>query len=559
MKMRISRLAIHFILSFTLLGILLCLISFYISYDEYKKSIEKHYNTTAYDIAVTGASYLKEEEIFAYYEIAKAVSYGEDKENEIQDSIAQATYLRISKQLKNLKETMRANDIFLVYVNPDILLSYQPNKEWLPITYIFDCFDGLEVPFTLGTNGSINPKYIYAAHHIITTGERWNEYFISKSFHGYNISALVPIRVGEEHLILVVEIPMQYISYSLSDYLLHTLPISISVILITLFLFMIYFYRQIIHPVKIITKETQNFVKDVYYDPIQLKKIRNKTEIGVLAKSILKMEQDIISYMEHLQKVTKEQERLNTELNIATQIQKSMLPNIMSLPEQEEYCIAASMTPAKAVGGDFYDFFMIDSSHLAIVMADVSGKGIPAALFMVIGKTLLKEHTKIKADPSTVFWEVNNLLCESNKEGLFITAFEGVLDLDSGLFFYVNAGHEMPFIGKKEGGFKPYSISPDFVLAGMEDTEYHIGQIQISPGDFIFQYTDGVTEATNLHNELFGMNRLECALNKKIFNSPDEVINYVKQEIDIFVGEAPQFDDITMLCLEFKQKRREKL
>ncbi|MDE5565951.1 MAG: PP2C family protein-serine/threonine phosphatase, partial [Anaeroplasmataceae bacterium] len=219
------------------------------------------------------------------------------------------------------------------------------------------------------------------------------------------------------------------------------------------------------------------------------------------------------------------------------------------------FSIAASMIPAKAVGGDFYDFFMVDENHLAIVMADVSGKGIPAALFMMIGKTLLKEYTKTNLDPASIFSKVNEILCESNKEGLFITAFEGILNLSTGDFYYVNAGHEMPFIAKKKSDFKPYSISPGFVLAGMEDTTYETGHIVLEAGDRIFQYTDGVTEASNQNNELFGMKRLEKALFNKNDLTPKEILKQVKLEIDSFVGQAPQFDDITMLCLEFKKKR----
>ena len=184
------------------------------------------------------------------------------------------------------------------------------------------------------------------------------------------------------------------------------------------------------------------------------------------------------------------------ELNVATNIQQSMLPCIFpAFPERKEIDIYATMDPAKEVGGDFYDFFMVDDKHLAIVIADVSGKGVPAALFMVIGKTLIKDHTTQGRDLGAVFTEVNNLLCESNSEEMFITAFEGVLNLETGEFNYVNAGHEMPFICKANGDFEPYKIRAAFVLAGMEGMKYRAGSMTLEPGDKIFQYTDGVTEA----------------------------------------------------------------
>ena len=245
------------------------------------------------------------------------------------------------------------------------------------------------------------------------------------------------------------------------------------------------------------------------------------------------------------------------ELNVATNIQKSMLPCIFpAFPERREFDIYATMDPAKEVGGDFYDFFMVDDRHLAIVAADVSGKGVPAALFMVIGKTLIKDHTTPGGDLGAVFTKVNNLLCESNSEGLFITAFEGVLDLVTGEFNFVNAGHEMPFICKAGGDFEPHKIRAGFVLAGMEDIKYRAGSMTLEPGDKIFQYTDGVTEATNVHNELYGMNRLGVILNKVKNGTPHEILPEIKKDIDEFVGAAPQFDDITMICLEYKERMK---
>jgi sigma-B regulation protein RsbU (phosphoserine phosphatase) len=233
-----------------------------------------------------------------------------------------------------------------------------------------------------------------------------------------------------------------------------------------------------------------------------------------------------------------------------------MLPCIFpAFPDRDEFGIHASMNPAKEVGGDFYDFFMVDDRHLAIVVADVSGKGVPAALFMVIGKTLIKDHTQPDRNLGDVFTEVNKILCESNSEGLFITAFEGVLDLVTGEFNYVNAGHELPFL-YRNGSFEVKKIRAGFVLAGMEDMHYRANSITLEPGDKIFQYTDGITEATNAKFELFGMDRLSESLNKCGNESPEKIISTVKTDIDEFVGSAPQFDDITMLCLEYKERMK---
>ena len=288
-------------------------------------------------------------------------------------------------------------------------------------------------------------------------------------------------------------------------------------------------------------------------------KIYSNDEIGDLAVRFNNMAASLKTYISDLTSITAEKERIGAELDIAKHIQASMLPCIFpAFPEKPEFDIYATMDPAKEVGGDFYDFFMVDDRHLAIVMADVSGKGVPAALFMVIGKTLIKDHTTPDRDLGKVFTEVNNLLCEANSEGLFITAFEGVLDLVTGEFKYVNAGHEMPFICKAGGEFAPYKIRAAFVLAGMEDMRYRAGSMMLEPGDKVFQYTDGVTEATNSSNELYGMDRLGTILNKVKEGTPHEILPAVKKNIDEFVAEAPQFDDITMLCLEYRARMEEK-
>ena len=256
--------------------------------------------------------------------------------------------------------------------------------------------------------------------------------------------------------------------------------------------------------------------------------------------------------------ITRESQRIGAELDVATHIQSSMLPCIFpAFPDRPEIDIYATMNPAKEVGGDFYDFFMVDERHLAIVMADVSGKGVPAALFMVIGKTLIKDHTRPGISLGEVFSEVNDLLCESNSEEMFITAFEGVLDLVTGEFCYVNAGHEPPFLSRAGGPYEPHPIRPGFVLAGMEGMRFQGGVLQLFPGDRIFQYTDGVTEATDGNNRLYGMERLEKVLCEHAESSPAELLSAVKADIDAFVGDAPQFDDITMLCLEYKARMEE--
>lgn len=254
--------------------------------------------------------------------------------------------------------------------------------------------------------------------------------------------------------------------------------------------------------------------------------------------------------------ISKEAARIESELALAASIQKNMLPtNFPLYPEEQSFNVYATMDPAKEVGGDFYDCFMTDDNHVAIVMADVSGKGIPAALFMAKAKALIKENTKASREIGDVLTRVNEKLCENNEEGLFVTVFAGVLDLRTGEFKYSNAGHEHPFIYKKGEGYVAYKTKAAFVLGGMEGLKYNTFSMQLEPGDCIFQYTDGVTEATDANNQLYGMDRLAAVLNANQDKLPVDLLPAVKKDVDEFVGEAPQFDDLTMLCIKYAFKK----
>ena len=250
----------------------------------------------------------------------------------------------------------------------------------------------------------------------------------------------------------------------------------------------------------------------------------------------------------------KEKDRLGTELSLATDIQAHMLPSIFpAFPEHNEFDIYATMDPAKEVGGDFYDFFMLDDQHLAIVIADVSGKGVPAALFMVIAKTLIKNHAQSGLSPAEVFTRVNQMLCEGNEAGLFVTAWMGELELTTGKLTFVNAGHNPPLIRLADGGYKYLKSRAGFVLAGIDAMRYKQNELYMQPGDRLFLYTDGITEATDTKEELYGEDRLSDYLNAHSNDSVRDVLKGLREDIDSFVGEAEQFDDMTMLILEYQR------
>lgn len=279
--------------------------------------------------------------------------------------------------------------------------------------------------------------------------------------------------------------------------------------------------------------------------------LKTGDEIERLGESVNEMARKLKGYIDNLQRVTAEKERIGAELNVATKIQASMLPCIFPpFPNRREFDIYASMQPAKEVGGDFYDFFFVSDAVLAVVIADVSGKGVPAALFMVIAKTLIKNNAQAGKTPSAAFESVNAMLCENNDAGMFVTAFMGYLDIPTGKFTYVNAGHTPPIL--RAGGRADYvAVKPGFVLAGIDDTKFRQNEITLRPGDELFLYTDGITEAMNNEKTLYGAKRLIETVSAADGDAPRETARAVKQAIDKFAEGAEQADDITMLAIRY--------
>ena len=217
------------------------------------------------------------------------------------------------------------------------------------------------------------------------------------------------------------------------------------------------------------------------------------------------------------------------------------------------------MHTAKEVGGDFYDFYFVDKNTLAFLIADVSGKGIPAAMFMMTAKTLLKSYAESGMGVAEVLTQANNKLCESNDAGMFVTVWMGYLNTKTGEVTYANAGHNPPFIRHADGSVDVVKSRPGLVLAGMEGIRYRTNAVQLKPGDLLYLYTDGVTEATDAENNLFGEARLQAVLQQKMSGDIQTVCTQVKEDVDRFVGEAPQFDDITMLALTYAPAAEETL
>jgi len=304
---------------------------------------------------------------------------------------------------------------------------------------------------------------------------------------------------------------------------------------------------KITTPLKTLTRDVSEISRgDLNY----VTQVNTSDEIGTLANAFNSMTKSLRTYIDDLTDATAREERISSELSMATRIQADHLPSeYPAFPERDEFDLFFTSKPAKEVGGDFYDFFLIDDSHLGILIADVSGKGVPAALFMMISKVMIKNRAKLGGTPSEILSFANNQLCENNKVEMFVTVWLGILDLKTGILTASNAGHEFPAVKHADGKFELFLDRHGFVLAGMEGSRYRDYTIQMNPGDMLYVYTDGVAEATNSENELFGTERMLDALNNAPSEDCKDVIHSVLDGVEAFVAEAPQFDDITMLCL----------
>ena len=327
------------------------------------------------------------------------------------------------------------------------------------------------------------------------------------------------------------------------------------------FIMVFHFRKNLVLPIRQLTDAAYAYAEHrgdgqkspTYFRDLQ---IRTGDELEGLSLVMADMEREMESYIKSLSAVTAEKERIGTELSIASQIQEGMLPGTFpAFPERQQFEIYASMTAAKEVGGDFYDFFLIDDDHLALVMADVSGKGVPAALFMMASKMLISNYAAIEKDsPAKILTRVNERICAGNTAGMFVTVWLGILEISTGVLKAANAGHEYPILRKAGQPFALLKDKHGFVVGGMEGVRYKEYEIAMEKGDQLFLYTDGVAEANDRDENMFGIDRTLNALNGVELPYCKNEVDAVSDAVHAFMGKAEQFDDITMLCLNYYGK-----
>lgn len=373
------------------------------------------------------------------------------------------------------------------------------------------------------------------------------------SLTGDHITVMVPIKNSADCVegILCVQQQMDELNVEKIFFLKRTVVITLIVLLIMILIGRHYLKTHLLNPLSSLTQG----VKEISAGNLDKKlEIQTQDELQTLAENFNTMTDELKLQMSNLTKVTAEKERIATELDVAARIQLSMLPKNFSVDERVD--LFATMTPAKEVGGDLYDFYKLDDNHLFITIADVSGKGVPAALFMVATITNLRNYTSALKNPDDLkiaIENTNDRLCSNNDGGLFVTAFSGVLDLTRGIFRYVNAGHNPPLLRRHGQNFEELPLELNFVLGGWEDWQYVQQEIQLEAGDTIFFYTDGVTEAANLSGKLYSLERLQKFLNEREKNSSaKKILDDIHESLQNFSVGAEQSDDVTMIAIKFE-------
>ncbi len=379
--------------------------------------------------------------------------------------------------------------------------------------------------------------------------------------YGWLCTSGVPIRGadGEAVCFVLSDISLANVWNGMKNFMLQFVLATTAATLIIGFFMSRRMRKSLVLPINQIAKAAGDYVQD-RKDGVKDREhfselnIRTGDEVENLSLVMADMEQELADYEENLTQITAEKERIHTELSLATRIQADMLPDIFpAFPDRPEFDIYASMDPAREVGGDFYDFCLIDDDHLYLAMADVSGKGIPAALFMMASKIIFSNFAMTGKSPAEILEETNKAICSANREDMFVTAWIGILEISTGRLMAANAGHEYPVIRNSSGGrYELFHDRHGFVVGGMPEMKYHNYEVMMEPGSAIFLYTDGLPEAKNEEGAMFGLDRMTEQLNEVPGRKPTEILRQMHAAVKDFMMDAEPFDDVTMLCLEYR-------
>lgn len=471
------------------------------------------------------------------------------------DDVRGSAFERQRSKLHEIKESTDDVAVYIAFLDPEhnrmvYILDSDPTDHFCPP----GTWDEIKPEWLNGYINGAEPHFLDALYN---TGVMPSIIYRMDKY-GYRSSAAVTLfKEGSYPVMVFAEANMNEVTDASRTFLFQYAMILILITVLVVAVALWHIRRTVVDPINSLADAAKSYTEerndgqrsDAHFAKVN---VRTGDEIENLALTMKMMEQELAQYVQNLTKVTAEKERVNTELSLATRIQSEMLPNIFpAFPEREEFNIFASMDPAKEVGGDFYDFFFVDHDHLALVIADVSGKGIPAAMFMTMSKAMIQSRAMTGNAPAKVLEDVNNIICANNRETMFVTVWLGILDLNTGELKAANAGHEYPILKSPDGPFEIVKDKHGFVIGGMKGMKYKDYDLQMEPGSKLFVYTDGVPEAKDGDDNMFEIDRTVEALNSAADKSPEEIVKAVSDSAWAFVGDAEQFDDMTMLCIEY--------
>lgn len=510
----------------------------------YQKNVRKRYEQYAETIIRIAESYIDMEDM------VQCIETGEKTEN----------YERTQFQLNNIKSR---SDVEYLYVIQPLNTGETDNAMyvWNAVTReeqeTYQEINSLGDLSGEGFTGRMAEVFIEA----MEVGDEITFYANNTADFGYMLTGMYPLRLkdGRSVALVCVDISMNQIYQDVFQYILFVLCGTLLVGAVFLLVLLRLVNKSVVFPVIRMSKSTEDFVQQsngesdpsrlAFQDPM----VFTGDEIQLLSENLNEMTSRLVVYMGNLQEAAAEKERIFAELNVAADIKSSMLPGeFPAFPERTEFDIHAILRTAGEMSGDFYNFFLIDRNHLAVVIGNVNGIGVPAALLTAITQTLVKNYTKLGFSPQKVFTEANNQLSESN-EGMTVTAFLGVLDLSDGTFSYVNAGHAAPLIKHAGGEFEPLPAKDCFVLGSMAGVPYRQQSVQLVQGDMLFLYTKGLPEAENRERVQYSLEHMNMRLNQVLDEAYElsEILGAMEQDVEEFLGEEPAKQDITMLLLRY--------
>lgn len=515
-----------------LFGIIVCIsgiVSFTSAFDEMN-------STTTFHMAYTAASLVNGDHIKAYLA-------GEEPEE----------YARTKRILDAYCHRMSVSLIYVIDVD---------QSDYERFVSVFNAVDNTVddsnyVPWEIGhKRETTNEEYRKSYEELYAKEKEYATIYRLRPGNGLkpHITTIVPVTnsEGDVTALLCIQRPIHELEKAIIRFMLHIVVIVLIMGALASHLAARSLAKWVFIPIKRVSDEASRFARENTKGE-ELGEVSRFEEIDTLSRSIDKMETDMVNYIENLTAYTAERERIGMELSFAKNIQHSSLPTkFPAFPDRTDFDIYAYMKPAREVGGDFYNFRLLDDDHLAMWIGDVSDKGVPAALFMMAINIVINNRASMGGTPAEIMAFVNNNICEHNEANLFVTIWLGILEISTGRLTFVNAGHEEPALYRKGGSFELYKTKHNVAVGVFPDIEYTNYDIHLGRGDKLFVYTDGVPEATDMFDKLYTTGRMLEALNKCRDGSPQEILEGMNKSVKEFVGDRPQFDDLTMLGFELK-------